>query len=80
RQLVHMDAFRLSNSHDLDSLTLDEFLVPPYLLVVEWPEHIPGFFADYPTYRLQLSIRPDHRHFIQLKNEGRSGDRPSDLV
>jgi len=67
RHLVHMDAFRLSSAHDLDSLTLDEFLVPPFLLVVEWPEHIPGFFADYPTCRLQLSIGPDHRHHIRIK-------------
>ncbi|MEX0323033.1 MAG: tRNA (adenosine(37)-N6)-threonylcarbamoyltransferase complex ATPase subunit type 1 TsaE [Puniceicoccaceae bacterium] len=66
RQLLHMDAYRLSDAHELDSLTIDEFLVPPYLIAVEWPEHIPGFFEEYPTYRLSLELLPDHRHRIKL--------------
>ena len=66
RQLVHMDAYRLGNAHDLDSLAIGELLRSPFLVVVEWPEHVPGFFEDYPTWRLQLSIDPDHRHRIRL--------------
>ena len=46
-------------------LGIGEFLEPPFLLVVEWPENIPGFLADYPTTFLQLSILPDHRHGIR---------------
>lgn len=67
RQLLHMDAYRLSDAHELDSLTIDEFLVPPYLIAVEWPEHIPDFFEEYPTYRLSLELLPDHRHRITLE-------------
>jgi tRNA threonylcarbamoyladenosine biosynthesis protein TsaE len=66
RQLLHMDAYRLTDAHELDSLTIDEFLLPPYLIAVEWPEHIPGFFEDYTTYRLGMEILPDHRHRIRL--------------
>ena len=66
RQLLHMDAYRLHDSHELDSLTIEEFLKPPFLIAVEWPEHIEGFFENYPTYWLDLKILPDHRHSIQL--------------
>ena len=67
RQLLHMDAYRLENTRELDNLTLNEFLKPPYLVAVEWPGHVPGFFEDFPTYWLRLEILPDHRHRIQLR-------------
>ena len=66
RQLLHMDAYRLADAHDLDSLTIDEFLEEPWLMVVEWPDHIEGFFAHYPTIRLRLKLLPDHRHELKL--------------
>lgn len=69
RQLVHMDAYRLTNAHELDSLSLEDFLRPPWLIVVEWPEHVPGFFEDKPTLRLGISILPDHSHRIRLLDE-----------
>jgi tRNA threonylcarbamoyladenosine biosynthesis protein TsaE len=66
RQLLHMDAYRLSEAHQLDSLSIDEFLKPPYLIAVEWPEHIPTFFEDYDSLFLQLEILEDHSHKIIL--------------
>lgn len=67
RQLVHMDAYRLSGAAELESLTLHEFLHPPFLLAVEWPEHVPGLFEEFPTYWLQLDLLPDHRHRIRME-------------
>ncbi|MEX0331785.1 MAG: tRNA (adenosine(37)-N6)-threonylcarbamoyltransferase complex ATPase subunit type 1 TsaE [Puniceicoccaceae bacterium] len=66
RQLVHMDAYRLSDAHELDSLTIEEFLKPPWLIVVEWPEHVPGFFEDKDTLRIKIEILPDHSHRIHI--------------
>ena len=66
RQLLHMDAYRLGDAHELDSLSIDEFLKPPYLIVVEWPGHIPGFFEEYPTFCIQMRIQPDHDHQLVL--------------
>lgn len=66
RQLLHMDAYRISGAHALDSLTIEEFLSPPFLIAVEWPENIPGFFADYRTFRIEMELLPDHRHAIRL--------------
>ncbi|MDR3144399.1 MAG: tRNA (adenosine(37)-N6)-threonylcarbamoyltransferase complex ATPase subunit type 1 TsaE [Puniceicoccales bacterium] len=48
--LLHVDAYRLDGSRKsaLD-LMLDDFLEPPYCLVVEWPELLHGFLeaCDY---------------------------------
>jgi len=66
RQLLHMDAYRLHAAAELEHLAIGELLRPPFLIAVEWPERIPGFFADYPTRWLELSIQPDHRHQIRL--------------
>ena len=66
RQLVHMDAYRLVDGHQLDSLSLEEFLKPPYVIVVEWPEHIPGFFEDKSPLKVGISILPDHKHLIRI--------------
>lgn len=40
RRLVHMDAYRLASAEALDALMLDEFLVSPWILAIEWPEQI----------------------------------------
>src|SRR5437867_4072148 len=40
RTLVHLDAYRLGYAAQLDALMLDDFLVSPYCLAVEWPENI----------------------------------------
>jgi tRNA threonylcarbamoyladenosine biosynthesis protein TsaE len=66
RQLVHMDAYRLGNARELEDLTIEEFLKPPFLIALEWPEHVPGFLEPYPTTALRLELLPDHRHRIRL--------------
>lgn len=66
RQLVHMDAYRLESASELEDLTIEEFLEPPYLIALEWPEHVPGFLDSTPTTTLALTLLPDHRHRIQL--------------
>jgi tRNA threonylcarbamoyladenosine biosynthesis protein TsaE len=39
-RLLHCDAYRLHDSAEMDSLLLDEYLISPWILCVEWPEHI----------------------------------------
>src|SRR3954470_8742391 len=43
RKLVHLDAYRLDQEAQLDSLLLEEFLVSPFVLAVEWPEKTGGW-------------------------------------
>ncbi len=40
RQLVHLDAYRLTRPADADSLLLEEFLESPGCLALEWPEKL----------------------------------------
>ena len=66
RQLFHMDAFRLESSIGLANLGIEDVLRTPFLIAVEWPENIPGFFDDYTSFWIRLEILEDHRHRIRL--------------
>ena len=66
RQLVHLDAYRLSSGAELDALMIDDFLSPPWCLAVEWPERVAEELPDN-TWHLYLSIDSDKKHVIRLK-------------
>lgn len=60
RQFLHLDAYRLKPTHSIESLMIDDFLEPPYCLLIEWPDHVPSLI-DSDTLKLKLSIvRPNH--------------------
>lgn len=65
RLLVHLDAYRLDASNQIDSLMLEDFLIPPYCLAVEWPERI-ATWLPLTTWHFELKIGADHRHAIRL--------------
>jgi tRNA threonylcarbamoyladenosine biosynthesis protein TsaE len=70
RTLVHLDAYRLDDARQLEDLLLDEFLVSPWVLAVEWPERV----ADWlPADALHLTLAIEgaaadgaERHRIRL--------------
>src|SRR4051812_36470330 len=66
RRLVHLDAYRLENGQQVDELLLDEFLVSPWCLAVEWPEKV-GAWLPKAAWHLTLSIVEDDRHRLVLK-------------
>lgn len=65
RRLIHLDAYRLDDPAQMESLMLEDFLRPPYCLAVEWPEHIEGWLPD-DTWRMELSIEAPGRHHLRL--------------
>ena len=65
RRLIHLDAYRLENEQQIESLLLDEFLISPYCLAVEWPEKIGPWLAG-DALHLLLSIEDGDRHTIRL--------------
>jgi tRNA threonylcarbamoyladenosine biosynthesis protein TsaE len=67
RTLVHLDAYRLENERQVDSLMLDDFLTSPWCLAVEWPERIASWIPDH-AWHLDLGILPDHRHTVRLRD------------
>lgn len=66
RTLVHMDAYRLDNDRQLDALMLEDFLVSPWILAVEWPEKIAAWIPKNALH-LDLGITPGQRHTIRLR-------------
>jgi tRNA threonylcarbamoyladenosine biosynthesis protein TsaE len=65
RNLVHLDAYRLENAHQVSELMLEDFLVSPYCLAVEWPEKIAAALpAD--AWHLSLGIEAPGRHRVGL--------------
>jgi tRNA threonylcarbamoyladenosine biosynthesis protein TsaE len=66
RTLVHLDAYRLDSPDQVEDLLLEDFLVAPYCLAIEWPERIAGWLPA-GTFRLALSIEAPGRHRVQLQ-------------
>jgi len=65
RTLLHLDAYRLESSKEVDDLLLDEFLVSPWCLAVEWPEKIVEWL---PAQRIELvfAIDAEQRHSVRV--------------
>ena len=65
RTLVHLDAYRLDTGAQIDSLMLEDFLVSPYCLAVEWPEKIADWIPS-EAWHLELGITADEHHTLRL--------------
>lgn len=63
--LLHLDAYRLENSQQVDDLLLSDFLITPWCLAVEWPEKIPDWLPAN-TLHLTLGIDSSERHTLRL--------------
>ena len=66
RLLAHVDAYRLSSAAQADELLLEEFLVSPWCLAVEWPENVPGWIPD-DAWRLDFATTAAGRHSVRLR-------------
>ncbi len=67
-RLVHLDAYRLGDEHELDALMLEDFLVTPWVLAIEWPERIAGWIPT-SAWHFDLAICPDQTHRVQLRRQ-----------
>lgn len=66
RMLVHVDAYRLESENQIEGLLLEEFLVSPWVLAIEWPEKIAGWIPANALH-LALSIVDDDKHHLRLQ-------------
>ena len=66
RTLVHLDAYRLESAREIEDLLLEDFLVSPWCLAVEWPEKIAAWLPA-GALHLELGIAPDERHTLRLR-------------
>lgn len=65
RKLVHLDAYRLEQSRQLEDLLLEDFLTSPWVLAVEWPEKT-GAWLPAGAWHVTLSIVQGDRHSVRL--------------
>lgn len=65
RRLIHLDAYRLESGEQVESLMLDDFLLPPFCLAVEWPGKIAEWLPP-ERINLFLSISSDRSHRIRM--------------
>jgi tRNA threonylcarbamoyladenosine biosynthesis protein TsaE len=66
RTLVHLDAYRLDRPSQIEDLLLEDFLISPWCLAVEWPEKI-AEWIPLDALHLELGITPDQHHTIRLR-------------
>jgi tRNA threonylcarbamoyladenosine biosynthesis protein TsaE len=64
--LLHLDAYRLENTRQVEDLLLEDFMISPWCLAVEWPEKIADWLPAN-TWHIELGIAPDERHTLQLR-------------
>ena len=67
RTLIHLDAYRLESGREVEDLLLEDFLVSPWCLAVEWPEKIADWMPSNALH-LRLGINADQQHTIQLSS------------
>jgi tRNA threonylcarbamoyladenosine biosynthesis protein TsaE len=65
RQLIHLDAYRLNASGDIDALMIEDFLKSPWCLAVEWPEKISQSIPD-DAWHMTLQIADDESHTLRM--------------
>jgi len=65
RQLLHLDAYRLTRPEDYDSLLIDEFLESPWCLAVEWPENLGNRLSEN-SWHLFFAIPEESRRVLTL--------------
>jgi len=66
RKLVHLDAYRLEKETQLEALLLEEYLINPWCLAVEWPEKT-GAWLPKEAWHLTLSIVEGDKHRLVLR-------------
>jgi len=67
RTLVHLDAYRLDHGAQVEDLMIDDFLLPPWWLVVEWPSKVADWLPS-TALHLELGHLPDQRHTLRLRS------------
>lgn len=66
RRLLHFDAYRLERPEEADALMIEDFLISPWCLAVEWPEKVAAWLPAN-AWHLDLALRSDESHTLRLR-------------
>lgn len=72
-QLLHMDAYRLNGTADMEELMLEEFLQPPWIIALEWPEKISEWLNGQPQWNLKFQVLGENIRSVTLLNPATNG-------
>lgn len=65
-RLIHVDAYRIEQESELDTLGWDRILaIPQTLVIVEWPERVVGSLPA-TTRMIRMNHKGDQRHILQV--------------
>ena len=74
-KVYHVDLYRVENSHDLETLALEDVLSEPSVVVVEWSERF-SLRTDWPSVHVRLEHRGgDTRRITIADSPGELADR-----
>ncbi|TAG31403.1 MAG: tRNA (adenosine(37)-N6)-threonylcarbamoyltransferase complex ATPase subunit type 1 TsaE [Verrucomicrobia bacterium] len=70
RTLIHLDAYRLESGAQMEDLMIDDFLISPWWLVVEWPSRVADWLPGNALH-LRLGHASGQRHSLLLETATR---------
>ena len=65
-RLLHVDAYRLEGESQIDALLLEDFIISPWIVAIEWPERVTDWLPTQ-TWHLTLGITASEHHTIKLR-------------
>lgn len=60
-KIYHFDFYRLKKEEEALDFGIEEYLSSGCLCLIEWPEKLPGILEHYPSLKLEISTKSDHR-------------------
>jgi tRNA threonylcarbamoyladenosine biosynthesis protein TsaE len=67
-RVYHVDLYRISDFHDLETLGLEDVLSEPGVVLVEWPERL-TLRTDWPVIRIDLEHVAEDTRRIVIRDE-----------
>jgi tRNA threonylcarbamoyladenosine biosynthesis protein TsaE len=67
-RVYHVDLYRIGDSHDLETLGLEDVLSEPGVVLVEWPERL-SLRTDWPVIRIDLEHVAEDTRRIKIRDD-----------
>jgi len=64
-KVFHIDLYRIGDSHDLETLGLEDVFSEPAVVLVEWPDRL-KLRSDWPVVRVRLAYGRDDQREIEI--------------
>ncbi len=75
-RVYHVDLYRISGFHDLETLGLEDLFSEEAVVIVEWPERL-TLRTDWPILRIDLEHVSDDARRIRIRSAPGAGDGPT---